>query len=45
MEFTIGLGIGMFIMWVITKRLRTEWKKEMKELRDFDAWKEWKNKN
>jgi hypothetical protein len=32
-------------MWAIAMRLRVEWKKEVELLKDFDTWKEWKNKS
>ena len=45
MEFALGLFIGMFIMWVIAMKLKVEWRKDIETLKDFDTWKEWKNKN
>ena len=44
MEFALGLLTGMIIMWVIAKRLQVEWKRGLEKLKDFDTWKEWKNK-
>lgn len=44
MDFALGMLAGMFIMWAIAKRLQIEWRKEIEELKDFDVWKEWKNK-
>jgi len=44
MDFALGMLLGMFIMWAIAKRLQIEWRKEIEELKDFDVWKEWKNK-
>ena len=41
MEFGLGLFTGMFIMWIVAKKIQME---IMKELKDFDTWKEWKNK-
>ena len=31
-------------MFAVAKRLQIEWKKEIEELKNFDTWKEWKNK-
>ena len=45
MDFALGLGTGMIIMFVIAKRLLREMKKEVELLKDFDTWKEWKNKS
>jgi type III secretory pathway component EscR len=45
MDFALGMLLGMFIMWAIAKRLQIEWKKEIEQLKDFDTWKEWKNKS
>ena len=41
MEFGLGLFTGMLIMWIVAKKIQME---IMKELKDFDTWKEWKNK-
>lgn len=43
MEFALGVLTGMFIMFIIAKRLQIEWKKQIEKLKDFDTWKEWKN--
>jgi hypothetical protein len=45
MDFTLGLFTGMFIMWAVAMRLKVELKKEIELLKDFDTWKEWKNKS
>jgi type III secretory pathway component EscR len=45
MDFALGMLLGMFIMWAIAKRLQIEWKKEIEQLKDFDTWKEWRNKS
>ena len=45
MDFALGLGTGLIIMWAIAMRLKVEWKKEVELLKDFDTWKEWKNNN
>lgn len=44
-DFALGLGIGIIITWAIAMRLKVEWKKEVELLKDFDTWKEWKNKS
>ena len=44
MDFGLGLFIGMFIMWAIAKKIQIEIMKELEKLKDFDTWKEWKNK-
>lgn len=45
MDFALGMLTGMFIMFAIGMRLKIEWKKEIEELKDFETWKEWKNKS
>jgi len=45
MEFIIGFCIGGSLVWAIAMRLKVEWKKEVELLKDFDTWKEWKNKS
>ena len=44
MEFLLGLSTGYFIMWIIGRKFLSMAHKEKEKLRDFDAWKEWKNK-
>ena len=44
MEFGLGLFAGMFIMWVISMSFKAQWKRDLEKLKDFDTWKEWKNK-
>jgi hypothetical protein len=44
MDFALGFITGAFIMFVVAKRLQIEWRKEIEQLKDFDTWKEWKNK-
>jgi hypothetical protein len=44
MEFGLGLFAGMFIMWAIAKKIQIEIMKDLEKLKDFDTWKEWKNK-
>jgi hypothetical protein len=44
MEFGLGLFTGMFIMWAVAKKIQIELMKDLEKLKDFDTWKEWKNK-
>jgi hypothetical protein len=44
MDFALGLFTGMFIMWAVAMRLKVLIMKEIEKLKDFDTWKEWKNK-
>lgn len=43
MEFALGMLTGMIVMLAIAKRLMVEWKREIKKLKNFEIWKEWKN--
>ena len=43
-NFGLGLFIGMFVMWMVGKLFLSIAHKEKEKLRDFDVWKEWKNK-
>lgn len=45
MEFALGLLIGMFIMWAIAMRVKSDFLKDLEKLKDFETWKEWKNQN
>jgi hypothetical protein len=45
MDFALGLGTGIIITWAVAMRLKVECKKEVELLKDFDTWKEWKNKS
>ena len=44
MEFGLGLFTGMLIMWIVAKKIQMEIMKEIEQLKDFETWKEWKNK-
>jgi membrane protein DedA with SNARE-associated domain len=44
MDFALGMLTGMFIMFAIAKRLQVELMNDVDKLKDFDTWKEWKNK-
>ena len=43
-NFALGLSVGMFIMWMVGKLFLSMAYKEKEKLRDFDTWKEWKNR-
>jgi uncharacterized membrane protein YhdT len=43
-NFALGLSIGYFTMWIIGRIFLYLAHKEKEKLRDFDTWKEWKNK-
>jgi hypothetical protein len=45
MEFALGLGTGMIIMGAVAMRLKVLIMKEVELLKDYDTWKEWKNKS
>ena len=44
MGFAVGMLVGMFIMFAIAKRLQVELMRETEKFKDFETWKEWKNK-
>jgi hypothetical protein len=45
MEFAIGFFTGALIMWVAVYFIVKKWEKNLLEkLKDFETWKEWKNK-
>ena len=44
MDFALGYISGMIVMWIVAKKIQMEWRKEIEQLKDFDTWKEWKNK-
>ncbi len=44
MDFGLGLFAGMFIMWAIAMSLEAQWKRDLEKLKDYETWKEWKNK-
>jgi hypothetical protein len=43
-DFALGLGTGLIIMWAVAMRLKVLIMKDIEKLKDFDTWKEWKNK-
>ena len=44
MDATIGFFTGAWVMWAISMRLKSDLMKEIEKLKDFDTWKEWKNR-
>lgn len=44
MGFILGFVIGGFVMWIGCKYSLIQWKNDLETLKDFDTWKEWKNK-
>jgi hypothetical protein len=42
--FLSGMLIGVLATWLIVKRAINDWHKDLEKLKDFDFWKEWKNK-
>jgi hypothetical protein len=44
MEFIIGFCVGGFLVWAVAMRLKAEWKKDIESLKDYEVWKNWKNK-
>jgi hypothetical protein len=44
MEFILGFITGAFVVFAVAMRLKVELMKQIDELKDFDTWKEWKNK-
>ena len=43
-DIVIGFLAGMFFMWVIAMSLKAQWKRDLEKLKDYETWKEWKNK-
>jgi hypothetical protein len=44
MGFILGFTVGGFVMWIGYKQNLIHWQKDLEKLKDFDTWKEWKNK-
>jgi hypothetical protein len=44
MDFALGFIAGAFVMWAVAMRLKAEWKRDIELLKDFEVWKNWKNK-
>jgi hypothetical protein len=42
--FILGFCAGGIMMWAVGRTVLNEWKKDLERLKDFDVWKEWKNK-
>lgn len=45
MEIIIAFLTGVLLTAAVAKRLMVEMRKEIEQLKDFDVWKEWKNKD
>lgn len=43
-DFVLGFCSGGLVMWAAAKVIMSEWKKDLEKLKDFETWKEWKNK-
>lgn len=44
MDFALGYISGVIVMLAASRLLKAQWKRDMEKLKDFEAWKEWKNK-
>ena len=44
MDFALGYITAMLIMSIVLRLIKKENKRELEKLKDFDTWKEWKNK-
>jgi hypothetical protein len=44
MDFALGYITAMLIMSIVLRLNKRENKEELEKLKDFDTWKEWKNK-
>jgi hypothetical protein len=44
MDFALGYITAMLIMSIVLRLNKKENKEELEKLKDFDTWKEWKNK-
>ncbi len=42
--FALGFITGFVVMYIIAIRVRNDWREDLKKLKDFDFWKEWKNR-
>lgn len=43
-DFILGFGAGALVMWAAHTVVIVQWRKDLEKLKDFDTWKEWKNK-
>ena len=43
-DFALGLGTGLIIMWAVAMRLKVLIMKDIEKLKDFETWNKWKNK-
>lgn len=44
MEFLLGYLVGVFAMLFIEILFKKKLNRDIEKLKDFDTWKEWKNK-
>jgi hypothetical protein len=44
MDFALGYITAMLIMSIVLRLNKKENKEDLEKLKDFDTWKEWKNK-
>ena len=44
MEFTIGFIIGFIVMMYLARKVQEQVLEDIQKLKDFEEWKEWKNK-
>ena len=44
MEIALGILIGMIIMFMVSVKMYLEIRRQIEQLKDFETWKEWKNK-
>jgi hypothetical protein len=44
MDFALGYITAMLIMSIVLRLNKRENKEQLEKLKDFDTWKEWKNK-
>ena len=45
MDFALGYLAGMIVMFAIGMSLKAQWERDLEKLKDFEYWKEWKNKS
>ena len=44
MDVAIGILIGMVVMFMISVKMYFEIIRKIEQLKDFETWKEWKNR-
>ena len=43
-DFGLGFITGFAVMYIVAIKVRNDWREDLEKLKDFEAWKEWKNK-